>query len=149
VGVEDLPLGKVQFFQRRRAEYRSALSGHAERFSAAALSGQKQRRSWTICRISIAQDAGAPNRLAALFKARIAAMTVMAAGADGTPRIFPVAMGMMPEDRRVLSCTLIDVEILPVIAVAAFHVAHDRIARICGRRAGGREEDEQNKQRRP
>jgi hypothetical protein len=88
-----------------------------------------------ISRIFVAQAAGAPDRLEALFKARIAAMTVMAGSADGTPRIFPVTMGVMPE---VLSCTLVDVEILPAMAVAAIHAAQDRIARICGSGGGRR-----------
>jgi len=102
-----------------------------------------------IGRIFIAQAALAPDRLEALFKARIAAMPVMVAGANGTPRIFQVAMGVMPEDRRVLSCSFVDVEIFPAVAVGAIHIAHDRIARVCGRGGGRREEDEQNERRQP
>jgi len=93
------------------------------------------------------KTAKALDRLEALFKARIAAMPVMVAGANGTPRIFQVAMGVMPEDRRVLSCSFVDVEIFPAVAVAAIHIAHDRIARVCGRGGGRREEDEQNERR--
>jgi hypothetical protein len=113
------------------------------------VTSRRRHALWAISRIFIAEAAGAPNRLAALFKARKAAMTVMAAGADGAPRIFPVAMAMMPDDRRAFSYAFIDVEILPAGAVTAFYVTHNRIARIRGRRAGSREEDEQNKQMRP
>jgi len=41
------------------------------------------------------------------------------------------------------------VEIFPAVAVAAIHIAHDRIARVCGRGGDRREEDEQNERRQP
>ena len=71
-------------------------------------------------------------------------MTVIAAGADGTPWIFPVAMGVMTDAPRFRSCSFIDVQIFPAVAAAAIHIAEDRIARICRRGDGRRDEDEQN-----
>jgi hypothetical protein len=74
-------------------------------------------------------------------------MTVMAGRTDRTPWIFPAGMGVMPDDRRVISYSLIDVEIFPTVAVAAIHSARDRIARIGGRRVDGRKKDEQGERR--
>jgi hypothetical protein len=102
-----------------------------------------------ISRIFIAQAARAPGRLEALFKARIAAMPMMTAGADGTPGIFPVALGVILDGRRVLSCSVVAVDIFPAVAAAAIDIAHDRIARVCGRGGGRREEDEQNERGQP